>query len=123
MTVDQVRRSRGLAAAAATVVMLAGCGDGRSVSGGSPTPATSFDKATVRACALADKAGRGADDAAFKAAADAVSAASTSDVAALRDISTKYAPDGAAPDAIDAQTGALRIATWCLDHGLIKPEE
>jgi hypothetical protein len=112
-----------VAVVAAVMVVLAGCGDGGSSAGSSATPApsASYDKATVRACKLADKAGQSADDAAFKAAADAVSVAATSDVAALRDISAKYAAAGTRMDAVNAQTGAIRISTWCLDHGLSKP--
>jgi hypothetical protein len=115
-----MRHLRVLVAAAAVVLAASGCGDGGTPTASSPTPTRSpaFDKATVRACALAKKAGEGADDAAFKAAAAAVAAASTSDVATLREIAAKYAPDGSSLDNINAQTGVLKISTWCIDHGM-----
>jgi hypothetical protein len=117
----KTRRFRVLIAAAALVVMASGCGKaGVPAAASSPTPAPSpsFDKATVRACALAKKAGEGVDAAAFKAAHDAVAAASTSDVATLREIAARYAPDGSRMDNVNAQTGVLKISTWCLDHGM-----
>ncbi|WP_433465681.1 hypothetical protein [Spirillospora sp. CA-128828] len=78
----------------------------------------SFDKATVRACGYAKKALAGADDASDKAAADAVSVASTSDVTALRELAEKYAPTGSRLDMVTTQTGATKIGTWCIDHGM-----
>jgi hypothetical protein len=112
---------RYLVAAAALVLAASGCGDSgapAAASSPTPTPSPGFDKATVRACAYAKKAGEGVDAAAFKAAHDAVAAASTSDVAALREIANMYAPDGSRMDNVNAQTGVLKISTWCLDHGM-----
>ncbi|MFC6883361.1 hypothetical protein [Actinomadura yumaensis] len=119
---------RAVVAVAAAVVaasMTAACGGEESpVSASSPTPAPTapkFDNATVRACRFAEQASEGASEASFQAAENAVEAASTSDVAALRDIAAKYTPTGSSLDSINSQTGVLKISTWCLDHGLSKP--
>lgn len=114
---------RYLVAAAALVLAASGCGDsGAPTAASSPTPTStpsaSFDKATVRACAYAKTALAGTDEAADKAAEDALAAAGTSDVTVLRELAEKYAPTGTDLDLVHTQTGATAIGTWCLDHGM-----
>lgn len=117
---NQIRRSRVLAAVAAVAVLSAGCGDaGEPTAAGTPTP--SFDQSTVRACGYARTAAAGEGEKSAAATRDALSAAELSDVAALRQIAAKYAPDGSTAGNITANAGALRIHTWCIDHGLTRP--
>ena len=111
-----------MAAVAAVVMVLcaAGCGGGgSSASASSPTP--TFDRSTVRACEYARTAVAGDGEKAARATGDALSAAEMSDVPTLRQIAAKYASDGTTAGNIMANAGALRIQTWCIDHGLTRP--
>lgn len=115
-----------LALAAAAAVTLSGCGGG---DGASPTPRASatpkaaatpsptFDQATVNACNYAKKGIAGDGQASFQATKDAMSSAELSDVPALRDVAAKYASDGTEAGNVMANAGAMRIETWCLQHG------
>jgi hypothetical protein len=117
----KTRRFRVLVAVAALAVVASGCGDsGAPAADSSPTPAPSpsFDPSTVRACGYARKSVEGEGEVSFRATEDALSAAELSDVPALQQIAAKYASDGTPLGNIKADTGALRIKTWCLDHGM-----
>lgn len=113
--------------AAVAAVVLAGVialvladGDGSPARAGASPGASTYDKATIKACKYAQQAANATS--VEQAAADtALQAARSSDVAALREVRTRYKWRQDAPLGVKkglAMAAAYYIATWCVQHHL-----
>ncbi len=85
-----------------------------------PSPTPTYDDSTVDACEEAGVAASTKDPGGKRAEA-ALAAAELSDVATLRSIANKYGYNSSREPVINQlqqQLGAIKIATWCVRHGL-----